>query len=102
MSTHKNIDKICCFAMALCLVLVVVFANGEALGIQAADRYFGYEDRLFDDSVVHTIDIQMDDWEGFLSTCTNEEYSLCDLVVGPCMDGAVADLIEYLEERYDR
>ena len=81
MSTHKNIDKICCFAMALCLVLVVVFANGEALGIQAADRYFGYEDRLFDDSVVHTIDIQMDDWEGFLSTCTNEEYSLCDLVV---------------------
>ena len=31
-----------------------------------------------------------------------EIKALCDLVVGPCMDGAVADLIEYLEERYDR
>ena len=110
MSTHKNIDKICCFAMALCLVLVVVFANGEALGIQAADRYFGYEDRLFDDSVVHTIDIQMDDWEGFLSTCTNEEYSLCDLVVdGESYSGAgirakgntsLSSVAQYGNDRY--
>lgn len=110
MSTHKNIDKICCIAMAVCLVLVVVFANGEALGVQAADRYFGYEDRLFDDSVVHTIDIQMDDWEGFLSTCTNEEYSLCDLVVdGESYSGAgirakgntsLSSVAQYGNDRY--
>lgn len=31
-----------------------------------------------------------------------EIKDLCDLVVGPCMNGSVADLIEYLEERYDR
>lgn len=110
MSTHKNIDKICCIAMAVCLVLVVVFANGEALGVQAADRYFGYEDRLFDDSVVHIIDIQMDDWEGFLSTCTNEEYSLCDLVVdGESYSGAgirakgntsLSSVAQYGNDRY--
>ena len=36
-----------------------------------------------------SIDIQMDDWEGFLFTCTNEEYSLCDLVVdGESYSGA--------------
>lgn len=110
MSTHKNIDKICCIAMALCLVLVVAFANGEALGIQAADRYLGYEDQLFDDSVVHTIDIQMDDWEGFLSTCANEEYSLCDLVVdGESYTGAairakgntsLSSVAQYGNDRY--
>ena len=37
--------------------------------------------RLFDTAAVHTIDIVMDDWEGFLDTCTNEEYALCDLVI---------------------
>ena len=40
----------------------------------------GYEDRLFDTSAVHTIDIQMDDWEGFLAGCT-DGYVLYDLVI---------------------
>ena len=41
----------------------------------------GYEERLFDTSVVHTIDIVMDDWEGFIAGCEDEEYVLCDLVI---------------------
>lgn len=32
-------------------------------------------------SVVHTIDIVMDDWDGFLDTCTNEEYTICTVVI---------------------
>lgn len=28
---------------------------------------------VIDTSAVHTIDIVMDDWDGFLDTCTNEE-----------------------------
>ena len=81
MSTHKYIDRICCAAVALALLLTVLFMNGSALGIQAADHTMGYEDRLFDTSAVHTIDIVMDDWEGFLEGCTDEEYVLCDLVI---------------------
>lgn len=79
MSTHKHIDRICCVAIALALLLTVLFMNGTALGLQAADNALGYEDRLFDTSVVHTIDIVMDDWEDFLEGCTDEEYVLCDL-----------------------
>ena len=41
----------------------------------------GYEERLFDTSVVHTIDIVMGDWEGFIAGCEDEEYVLCDLVI---------------------
>ena len=67
--------------MALALLLTLVLMNGSALGIQAADTVMGYEDRLFDTSAVHTIDIQMDDWEEFLAGCTDEEYVLCDLVI---------------------
>ena len=81
MSTHKHIDKICCLALALALVLTVVLLNASSLGIQAASTVQGYESRLFDTSRVHTIDIVMDDWEGFLEGCTDEEYVVCDLVI---------------------
>ena len=81
MSTHKHIDQICCVAIVLTLLLTVVFINGESLGIQAASKAKGYETRLFDTSTVHTIDIVMDDWEGFLETCTSEEYALCSVVI---------------------
>ena len=81
MSTHKNIDRICCVVIALALVLTVAFMNGERLGVEAIAYGGGYEERLFDTSRVHTIDIVMDDWESFLDTCTDEEYVLCSLVI---------------------
>lgn len=81
MSTHKYMDKLCCLALVLALVLTVAFLNAPSLGIQAASTVKGYESRLFDTSRVHSIDIVMDDWEGFLEGCTDEEYVLCDLVI---------------------
>lgn len=36
---------------------------------------------VIDTSAVHTIDIVMDDWDGFLDTCTNEEYTICTVVI---------------------
>ena len=41
----------------------------------------GYENRLFDTSEVHTVDIVMEDWEEFLEVCENEEYSACSVVI---------------------
>ena len=81
MSTHKHIDKICLVAVIVSFLLCVVFMNGEAFGIRAASRVMGYENRLFDTSRVHTIDIVMDDWDTFLTTARNEEYSVCSVVI---------------------
>jgi len=81
MSTHKHFERICVVALVLSLLLTMVFVNGDVLGIQAADTVMGYEDRLFDTSVVHTIDIVIDDWEAFLSTAQSEEYSVCSVVI---------------------
>jgi len=81
MSTHKHIDKICLVAAILALILCAVFMNGEALGIQAASKVMGYENRLFDTSKVHTIDIIIDDWDTFLDTAQSEEYSVCSVVI---------------------
>lgn len=81
MSTHKHIDRICCIVLALVLALTVLFAKAEQFGVQAVIKELGYEARLFDTGMVHTIDIIMDDWDSFLDTCENEEYEVCSLVI---------------------
>lgn len=81
MSTHKHIDRICAAALLLCLLLTAAFMNGEALGLQPAASAMGYGSRLFDTGRVHTIDLVMDDWDGFLETCEDEEYARCDVVI---------------------
>lgn len=81
MSTHKHLDRICCASLIVALILTVLFMNGGYFGIQKASAVTGYEKRLFATSSVHTLDIVMEDWEGFLSTCTNEEYTVCTVVI---------------------
>ena len=41
----------------------------------------GYENRLFDNTRVHTIDIVMDDWDTFLENATKEEYYTAAVVI---------------------
>lgn len=81
MSTHKHIDRVCAAVLALTLILTVLFIQGKSLGLEAAPSALGYEERLFAAGRVHTIDLRMEDWEGFLETCTNEEYQLCSLTI---------------------
>lgn len=81
MSAHKCIDKICVIVIAITLILTVLFCNGQAFGIATAARTIGYENRLFDPSKVHTLDIVIDDWDGFLETCEREVYSSCTVII---------------------
>ncbi len=81
MSTHKQIDRICCGVLLLVLLLTIVFMNAGKLGVQAVSSTLGYESRLFDTSMVHTIEIEMEDWDSFLEGCTDEEYVSCSLVI---------------------
>lgn len=81
MSTHKNIDKICCIIMVFTIIITIVFCNGRSLGIEVSGKTFGYESRLFDTSYVHTIDIVMDDWDGFIDGCEDEEYTSCAVII---------------------
>lgn len=81
MAAHKKIDRICCAVLILSLLVTVLFMNGEALGLSAKAAALGYETRLFDTAKVHTIDIVMDDWEDFISSCEDEEYSPCAVII---------------------
>lgn len=81
MSTHKWIDRICSIGIVIALIITVVMYNAEAIGIEELGSVGGYEKKLFDTSYVHTINIVMDDWDDFIDTCENEEYSACLVVI---------------------
>lgn len=81
MSTEKSFDKVCWAVLFVTLLLTVVFLNAGNFGVSEASPVMGYEDRLFDTSTVHTIDIVMEDWEEFISQCESEEYNICTVVI---------------------
>ena len=75
---------LCWFLSAVMLVLTVGFMNGEALGITVMEgsAELGYES-LFDDTVIHTIDIVADEsaWADMLDNAQAEEYIVCNVVI---------------------
>lgn len=81
MSTHRHIDKICLIIISILLVLSLALMNMDQFGITPVSAEMGYESRLFDTSKVHAISISMDDWDEFLETCENEEYSECSVAI---------------------
>ena len=82
MSTSKYIDRICAVVLIFVLALTILFCNAQKLGVQAVQTSsMGYESRLFDTSKVHTIDIEMDDWDDYIENCEDEEYVMCSLVI---------------------
>ncbi len=81
MSKHKYIDKICIVATVLSLVMAAIFFYKGIWEIKEYIKEVGYESRLFDTSKVHTIDIVMEDWDGFIESCQSEEYEVCELTI---------------------
>ena len=62
-------------------MLTVLFMNGGTFGLEAMAHTMGYENRLFDNTKVHTIDIVMDDWDTFIDNATSEEYYSAAVVI---------------------
>lgn len=81
MSASKHIDKICIAGAVLLLLSVVLLWHGASLGLARASAAPAYASGLFDRSRVHTVDIVMDDWEGFLEGCADEAYVPCAVVI---------------------
>ena len=81
MSTSKHFDRICAVVIVLGVLVTLLFMNGSAFGLQASARAAGYEERLFDTSRVHSIDLVVDDWDSFLENCEDEEYVVCSAVI---------------------
>ena len=90
MLNSKRADIMCAAAIVFAVVLVVGFALfGERLGIQPASSQPAYMTRLFDDSRVHTVDIQMDSWDTMIAEASEDHYEPCTLIIdGETFEGA--------------
>ena len=80
MAGSKTIDRVCCLALAVMLILTALVWTGKASSGKQSAIAVGYED-LFDASYVHTIDIEMDDWEGLIASATQETYTECAVTI---------------------
>ena len=81
MVKHKYIDRICICAAVLAALLTLLLMFGEQLGIPKASANPGYVTRLFDDSRVHTVDIQIEDWDAFIEKAESEAYAACTVEI---------------------
>ena len=66
---------------AIMLVVTILFMNGGALGLEVMAHIMGYENRLFDHTKVHTVDIVMNDWDEFIDNAASEEYYAAAVVI---------------------
>ena len=81
MCLNRHANKISAAATGVSVLLTVLILCIEATGIKSRETLIGYEDRLFDISTYHTVDILIDDWDGFLIECENEQYKPCSVVI---------------------
>lgn len=80
MSTSKHFDIICIIVATLAVLLTIVFMNGKRFGIEPVRAASGYEDRLFDTSYVHEIDIVMKDFDEMCGRADKTWYD-CNAVI---------------------
>ena len=82
MSASKHINIICVIITILAVVGTILFMNGQKLGIVTDDSVeLEYVDTLFDDSYVHTINIEIDNWDELIENAESEEYTNANVTI---------------------
>lgn len=80
MIKYKHIDKIILILVSIVSVLTLLIMS-NVIRLPLASENPGYVHRLFDDTKVHTIDIQIDDWDAFLENALEEQYQSVNLTI---------------------
>lgn len=73
----KHFDRILILMMVIAILAALLFVDGFKKNTSSAT----YEEKLFDQSRVHQVDIYVEDWEGFLENASEEEYIPATLVI---------------------
>lgn len=81
MLRSRNFGRFCAIVTALSFLLTGAFVYASQSGLIKKASAEGYSKRLFEPSRVHSIDIVMDDWDGFIENCTDEEYVSCTVLI---------------------
>ena len=86
----KSLNRVTMSVTVLMLVAALLLW-GRVEAVQSNGSHtMGYEDLLFDQSYVHTIDITMDNWDELIDTATTETYMECSITIDGEKYGSVA------------
>lgn len=77
----KKADRIACIATVVMLVCSIFLWGLVEPARGDGSHAVGYENLLFDQNAVHTIDITMDGWDAFIQNATSEEYTECSIAI---------------------
>jgi len=80
LADRKGIGRIGAIIIFI-LTITVLFIYTSNLYSDKKSNLMGYEDKLFDTSKVHTLNIIMDDWEDFTANCQSENYYACSVEI---------------------
>ena len=80
MLRSKYFDKLVILCVVVMLMIVAILFHAEDFGIKSAIREPLYVSKLFDDSYVHEIDIEVDDIVSYLKA-GEEEYLRADITI---------------------
>ena len=81
MLKSKTINRVCIVTTAVTVVIALLLWGIVEPIRGDGSHEIGYEKLLFDNTVVHTIEISMDGWDEFIANATAEEYTDCDITV---------------------
>lgn len=77
----KSLNRVTMVVTALMLVAALLLW-GRVEAVQGDGSHeVGYENLLFDQRYVHTIDIAMDNWDELIATATTETYMECSITI---------------------
>ncbi len=79
MIRNKHIDKICIFALLIAIITAGIFGSQRLSEKTTAKQ--GYEALLFDTSRVHSISIEMTDWDDFIKNAAAKQYRNCTITI---------------------
>lgn len=80
LADRKGIGRIGAIIIFI-LTITVLFIYTSNLNSEKNSNSMGYEDKLFDTSKVHTLNIIMDDWDDFTANCQSENYYACSVEI---------------------
>jgi len=83
MVKHRFINFICIAVIVAAMVFTVLFSYTPFLKIEAAESGLKYADKLFDDSIVHSLNIAVEEgeWNALIENASSKEYLLCDITI---------------------
>ena len=81
MIRNRCFDTACLLLLALGIALTFALPALGRAGIVTPARNDAYLGRLFQSGTVHTIDIEHDDWNGFIARAPEEEYIRVDITI---------------------